>query len=111
MPCGLPRLKTGFLRLDTWFLLLPSALFISLLGYVESVAIAEYTANLRRQRIDANQELAALGSANVVAAYCGAMPVAGGFSRTMVNFAAGATTQMATLNDLPACSGRIGSHR
>jgi SulP family sulfate permease len=101
VPSGLPAISLAFLELDTWKLLLPSALFISLVGYVESIAIAKQTAKLRRERIDPNQELIALGAANAVAAVCGSMPVAGGFSRTMVNFAAGARTQMASI--ITAC--------
>jgi len=64
---------------------------------VESVAIAKVTANLRGEKINPNQELIALGVANLAASVSGGMPVAGGFSRTMVNFSAGARTQMAML--------------
>jgi sulfate permease, SulP family len=77
--------------------LLPYATFITLIAYIESVAIAKVTANLRNEKITPNQELIALGAANIAAALSGGMPVAGGFSRTMVNFAAGARTQMAML--------------
>lgn len=76
---------------------MPYAGFIGLIAYVESVAIAKVTANLRGEKIAPNQELIALGSANLVSAAFGGMPVAGGFSRTMVNFSAGARTQLATL--------------
>lgn len=78
-------------------LLLPYATFIALIAYVESVAIAKVTANLRSEKIIPNQELIGLGIANIAAALSGGMPVAGGFSRTMVNFSAGARTQMAML--------------
>ena len=64
---------------------------------MESVAIAKVTANLRGEKIAPNQELIALGAANLASALSGGMLVAGGFSRTMVNFAAGARTQMAML--------------
>ena len=97
VPAGMPHLDLAFLRLDTWRLLLPAALFIALIAYVESVAVAKVLANLRRQRIDANLELAALGAANLAAAVSGGLPVAGGFSRTMVNFTAGARTPMAAV--------------
>jgi SulP family sulfate permease len=70
---------------------------IALVGYVESIAIAKSLAHRRRESIDPNRELLALGAANVGAAFSGGMPVAGGFSRTMVNFNAGARTQMAGL--------------
>lgn len=97
VPAGLPEFSIRVFTADTWRLLLPSACFIALIAYVESVAIAKVTANLRRQRIDPNQELTALGAANLAASFSGGMPVAGGFSRTMVNFSAGAVTQMATI--------------
>jgi len=104
VPSGFPQLSVHFISdflSDNGFgiakLLLPDAAFIALIAYVESVAIAKVTANLRGEKIIPNQELIALGAANIVAAVSGGMPVAGGFSRTMVNFAAGARTQMAML--------------
>ena len=97
VPAGLPSFSIDLIYADTWRLLLPAAVFIALIAYVESIAIAKVTANLRRQRIQPNQELIALGSANLAASLTGGMPVAGGFSRTMVNFSAGAVTQMAML--------------
>ncbi len=97
VPAGLPRFSFDIVYADTWELLLPAAMFIALIAYVESIAIAKVTANLRRQRIQPNQELVALGTANLAASLTGGMPVAGGFSRTMVNFSAGAVTQMAVL--------------
>ncbi len=97
LPAGLPdlglTLPAGRLLID----LLPSAALIGIVGYVESVSIAKTLANRRRQAIDPNQELIALGAANLGAAFSGGMPVAGGFSRTMVNFNAGARTQAAAL--------------
>lgn len=95
---GFPSLNFAFIdNAVQWKALLPSAFFIAMIAYVESVAIAKVTANLRNQKIDPNQELVALGAANIVTAFSGGMSVAGGFSRTMVNFSAGARTQMATL--------------
>ena len=92
---GLPHISFDFLALAKWKVLAPSACFIALIAYVESVAIAKVVANLRSEKIDPNQELIALGFANLATAISGGMPVAGGFSRTMVNFAAGARTQIA----------------
>ncbi|MCG2634602.1 MAG: sulfate permease [Gammaproteobacteria bacterium] len=94
---GLPVLETQFLVEDGWLELLPSAFAIALVGYVESVSVAKVLAKRRRQSIDPNQELIALGVANVAAAFSGTMPVAGGFSRTLVNYAAGARTQLAAI--------------
>jgi SulP family sulfate permease len=97
VPAGFPVLGFDFSGIERWQLLLPNAAFIALIAYVESVAIAKVTANLRGEKITPNQELIALGAANLATAFSGGMPVAGGFSRTMVSFAAGARTQMTML--------------
>jgi len=97
VPSGFPELNLDFSPVGKWYILLPYSAFIALIAYVESVAIAKVTANFRGEKIVSNQELIALGTANLAAAISGGMPVAGGFSRTMVNFSAGARTQMAML--------------
>ncbi len=100
VPSGFPDLSLDALTYtlgQRGQLLLPYAGFIALIAYVESVAIAKVTANLRGEKIIPNQELVGLGLANIGAGLSGGMPVAGGFSRTMVNFSAGARTQMAML--------------
>jgi sulfate permease, SulP family len=93
----LPLPTLAAFRAETWASLLPSAALIALIGYVESVAIAKSMATASGERIDADRELLALGSANVVGGFTGAMPVAGGFSRTVVNAAAGARSQLASV--------------
>src|SRR5690606_17961102 len=70
-------------------------IFISLIGYVESVSVGKTLGARRRQRIDPNRELIGLGAANLASSVSGGFPVAGGFSRSIVNFDAGAVTQMA----------------
>ena len=97
VPSGFPALSLNFINIEKWRALLPDAAFIALIAYIESVAIAKVTANLRGEKIVPNQELIGLGVANLATAISGGMPVAGGFSRTMVNFSAGARTQMAML--------------
>ncbi len=97
VPAGFPPLSLDLMNAEKWRRLLPGAAFIALIAYVESVAIAKVTANLRSEKIAPNQELIGLGLANLASAFSGGMPIAGGFSRTMVNFTAGARTQMATL--------------
>lgn len=97
IPAGFPELQLNFIHPSKWKALLPYAAFIALIAYVESVAIAKVTANLRGEKINPNQELIGLGAANLASALSGGMPVAGGFSRTMVNFSAGARSQMAML--------------
>jgi sulfate permease, SulP family len=97
IPGGLPRLDLGVPNGTGWLDLFPSAALIALVGYVESIAIAKALAHRRRETVSPDRELVALGAANLGAAFTGGMPVAGGFSRTIVNFNAGARTQMAGL--------------
>ncbi len=97
IPTGLPPFVLPSFNLVTWRTLLPAAIVISLVGYVESIAVAKSLASQRRQKIDANQELIALGTAHLGAALTGGFPVAGGFSRSVVNFAAGANTGLASI--------------
>jgi sulfate permease, SulP family len=97
VPEGLPWPSLAVLRADGVWDLLPSAALIALIGYVESISVARALAFRRRERIDADQELRALGLSNLGSAVVGAMPVAGGFSRSMVNFEAGAQTQLAAV--------------
>lgn len=97
IPAGLPALILP--RFDGTLMkaLFPTALIISLVGFVESIAVAKSLASKRRQKIDANQELIGLGAANLGAAFTGGFPVTGGFSRSVVNFAAGANTGLASI--------------
>src|SRR5690606_35305374 len=86
VPAGLPSPSLEFLRWERVTELLPAAIMISLIGYVESISVAKILAHRRRQKINNNQELIALGASNLGAAFTGGMPVAGGFSRSTVNF-------------------------
>lgn len=97
IPHGLPLPSMSFLWLDGWTSLVGSALLIAIIAYVESLSVARILAIRRRERIDPDQELLALGATNMGAALAGGMPVAGGFSRSMVNFDAGARTQLAAI--------------
>ncbi|MCH4562779.1 sulfate permease [Halomonas sp. EGI 63088] len=95
IPRGLPPLTLPGFDLSLWRTLLVPALLISLVGFVESVSMAQMLAAKRRQRISPNQELIGLGGANLAAAFTAGMPVTGGLSRTVINFEAGAQTPMA----------------
>lgn len=97
VPTGFPALHFDFFDIEKWKVLFSPAAFIALIAYVESIAIAKVVANLRNEKISPNQELVALGVSNIVSAISGGMPTAGGLSRTMVNFAAGACTQIAAV--------------
>lgn len=96
VPRGLPRLLLPGLDPGLVPALLPAALIIVLVGFVESISISQLIAARERYRVDANQELRALGMANLAAAITGGYPVTGGFSRTAVNYQAGARTGMAS---------------
>ena len=78
-----------------WMIAIPLIWMISLIGFVESVSVAQTLAARRRQRINPNHELAGLGAANIGSAISGGFPVTGGFARSVVNFDAGAVTPMA----------------
>jgi sulfate permease, SulP family len=80
-----------------WVALLPSAALISIIVFVESVSISKYLAGRRREAVDADQELIALGAANVGSALSGALPVAGSFSRSMVSYNSGGRSQLASI--------------
>jgi SulP family sulfate permease len=97
IPRGLPSIGLPKFDAEQWQELAGAALLISIIGYVESVSVGKTLAAKRRQRIDANQELIGLGSANIASALSGGIPVTGGFSRSVVNFEAGAVTQMASI--------------
>lgn len=97
IPAGLPSLVLPSFNLPlVKELLLPAAL-ISTIGYVESISVGSALGAKRREGVDNNRELVALGGANLAAAVSGAFPVTGGFSRSVVNFDAGAHSQLASL--------------
>jgi len=95
IPQSLPPLTIPLFDTELWQVLLIPALLISIIGFVESVSVAQTLAAKRRQRIDPDQELIGLGAANVAAGFSGGYPVTGGFARSVVNFDAGAETPAA----------------
>ena len=95
VPQGLPPLTMPKFSLDLWSSLLTSAVLISVIGFVESISVAQTLAAKKRQRIDPDQELIGLGAANIGAAFTSGFPVTGGFSRSVVNYDAGAETPAA----------------
>lgn len=95
IPAGLPEFTLPTADADLWRQLSVSALLIAIVGFVESVSIGQTLGAKRRQRIDPDQELLGLGAANVGAGLSGGMPVTGGFSRSVVNYDAGARTPAA----------------
>jgi len=95
VPRGLPPLALPPLDLALWSTLLPAAFLISVIGFAESISIAQTLAAKRRQSIRPDQEMIGLGMSNLAAAFSGGYPVTGGFARSVVNFDAGAETPAA----------------
>ena len=95
VPQGLPSLALPPFEVGLWTKLVVPALLICIVGYVESISVALTLAAKRRQRVDPDQELIALGVSDIGAAVSGGFPVAGALSRSVVNFDAGAQTPAA----------------
>ena len=95
VPQGLPQLALSVPGPHALGQLWLPALLITLVGFVESVSVAQSLALKRQQRIRPNRELLGLGAANVASALSGGYPVTGGFARSVVNYAAGARTPLA----------------
>lgn len=89
---GLPSFDRSWLGT-----LAAAALVITLVGFMESIAVAKTYARKHRYELDPNRELIGLGGANVAAGLFGGYPVTGGFSRTAVNDTAGARTRLAAV--------------
>ncbi|HSJ77612.1 MAG TPA: sulfate permease, partial [Erythrobacter sp.] len=95
IPQGLPPFALPSTDLALIEALWVPALLISVIGFVESVSVAQTLAAKRRQRIVPDQELIGLGASNIASAFSGGYPVTGGFARSVVNFDAGAQTPAA----------------
>jgi SulP family sulfate permease len=97
VPAGLPTPAVPALPWAELPALLPTALTIALVGFLESISVAQRFARQEGYAIDADQELVALGAANLGGSLFGGYPVTGGFSRTAVNAQAGAVSGLASL--------------
>ena len=97
VPAGIPAPALPAIGWAALRGLLPTALAISFVGFMESISVAKAMASRHGYEVDANQELIGLGLANIGGSLFGAYPVTGGFSRTAVNDQAGARTGLASL--------------
>ncbi|WP_180117358.1 SulP family inorganic anion transporter [Acinetobacter sp. YH12096] len=95
IPSGFPPLSFPHWNWELVQTLLPGATMIAMISFVESLSIAQATALQQRSQLNSNQELVALGLANLSAGVSSAFPVTGSLSRTVVNADAGAKTPMA----------------
>lgn len=97
VPQGLPTPSLPNVTFDAIQTLLPLAVTIALVGFMEAISIGKVFAAKNQYRVRANQELLAIGTANMVVSLFKGFPVTGGFSRTAVNAQAGAKTAFASL--------------
>ena len=98
IPSGLPSFSIPDLNWNTLQSILPVALAISLVSFMESIAVAKAIQSKHKNyKVVPNQELKALGLANLFGSFFQSYPVTGGFSRTAVNDQAGAKTGMASV--------------
>lgn len=102
VPRGLPPFTMPELDFAVARALLPNALVIVFVGFMESISVAKYMAAKSGYKVDPNRELLGLGAANLVGAFFSGYPVTGGLSRTAVNHQAGARTQLASITTAAA---------
>lgn len=95
VPAGLPDLSVPSLSGEQARTLLPSAMVIALVAFMEGASVGKAIADRRGATIKPNREFLGLGLANLGASVVGGYPVAGGFSRTAVNAEAGAQSRWA----------------
>ena len=95
IPRGLPAPSLPLLELEAVVALLPVAIVVAMVAFMESLAAAKAVARRHGDEIAPNRELVALGLSNVTAGFFGAYPVTGGFARSVVNDQAGAKTRLA----------------
>jgi MFS superfamily sulfate permease-like transporter len=84
IPAGLPQLRVPELRMDFFWVLLPSALVMALIGFMEATSISKAIAAQTRERVDTSKELVGQGLANIVGSFFSAFTVSGSFSRSAV---------------------------
>ncbi|WP_020533944.1 SulP family inorganic anion transporter [Flexithrix dorotheae] len=96
IPKGLPDFSFPNFSFHNVTELLPTAFGLALIGFMEATAIGKAMAT-NKNKVRANQELIALGSANFIGSLFQSFPVSSGFARTAVNIQAGAKTSVAAL--------------
>lgn len=97
VPRGLPQPGFPDFNSESIQNLLPLALTIALIGFTEAISVAKTFASKNQYRVNANQELVAVGMANVAGSLFKGYPVSGGISRSAVNAQAGAQTAAASM--------------
>ncbi|MGM0876951.1 MAG: SulP family inorganic anion transporter [Bacillota bacterium] len=100
IPSGMPPIVFPKMTIEIIISMLPTALVIAFIGFIETVAISKVIAKKTNYSIRSNRELRALGIANFVGSFFTSMAVAGGFSRSAVNFNAGAKTKFSSISSV-----------
>ncbi len=97
MPRGLPPFKVPHFNFESIAQLTPNALAIALLGLIEAIAIARGIAVKTHQRLNSNQEFIGQGLSNIIGSFFSCYVGSGSFTRSGVNYTAGAKTPMAAI--------------
>ena len=97
IPATLPSFNWTLININLWEVLALPAFSIALICFLTSIATGSTLASKNHERVNANQELLALGATNIGAAFMGGLSLAGSVSRSMVNFASGAVSQIANV--------------
>ena len=97
IPSGLPEFGTPNLSGANVLELLPIALTLALVAFMEAYSVSKILSEKHGYKIDPNQELRALGLANITGSFFQSYPTSGGFSRTAVNEQAGASTPLSSV--------------
>ncbi len=97
IPSQLPPLSTPLMTWDLLRQLAPGAMALGLLGLVEAVSIARSVATRSGQQIHGNQEFIGQALSNILGSFSSSYATSGSFTRTGVNYEAGATSPLAAL--------------
>ncbi|MDD3302150.1 MAG: SulP family inorganic anion transporter [Candidatus Gracilibacteria bacterium] len=97
IPAGLPKFSLPTISLDNIHNMIGKGLIISIIGFMEAYAIAKSISTKTKQKLDVNQELIGQGLANITSGFLKGYPISGSFSRSAVNFSAGARTGMSSV--------------
>jgi MFS superfamily sulfate permease-like transporter len=97
IPRGLPSLSVPEIDYDIIMHLLPYAVIIALLGFMEAISVAKAMAAKTGQRLDPNRELIGQGLANICGAVAKSYPISGSFSRSAVNLQSGGISSLSSV--------------
>ncbi len=97
IPAQLPPFSSPDLSLASIKMLAPEAFAVALLGLIEAVSISRSIANKSHQRIDANQEFIGQGLSNIAGSFFSSYAGSGSFTRSGVNYSAGAKTPLSAI--------------